>query len=256
MVYPESSPAERLETRRRTYDHLGWMVTEVLTMQRDMAEALTWVEEVRGLEFALPYIGEGRGLLFVGGHYGNWELLAAWLADFLRQRGAGAGKKLNVVYRDTNNKDVAAVIASYRRRAGIGLVPMDTKIHSIAKLLRAGEHAATMPDVSWMGGRTLPFMGCPCTNTLGPAALAMLSGAPVVPLTIYRLGPFRHAVEFFPPLFAERAGSRDEAIELMTRRINGALEHMFAPQPELWFWLHDRWKRYGILSASTSTSNY
>ena len=97
--------------------------------------------------------------------------------------------------------------------------------------------------LSWLGGVRLPFMGHECTNSPGPAILAMLASVPILPLSIYRQGPFEHSVRFFPPLSIPGQGSRSERIEGGTLAINRALEAIIAPQPELWFWLHDRWKR-------------
>jgi KDO2-lipid IV(A) lauroyltransferase len=49
-------------------------------------------------------------------------------------------------------------------------------------------------------------------------------------------------VEFFPPLPAPEEKNRRLKTELLTREVSGALEKIIAPQPELWFWLHNRWK--------------
>jgi KDO2-lipid IV(A) lauroyltransferase len=134
------------------------------------------------------------------------------------------------------------MVARYREDAGIHLLPKNISLPELAKLLKAGKHIAILVDISWPGGCLLPFMGHPCTHTLGPAILGILSSAPIVPVALYRRGPFRHAAEFFPPLLLPEEKSRRLKAELLTRRIDAALEKIIAPQPELWFWLHNRWK--------------
>jgi KDO2-lipid IV(A) lauroyltransferase len=101
---------------------------------------------------------------------------------------------------------------------------------------------AALADISWLGGISLPFMGRLCTNTTGPAVLGTLASVPIVPVAIYRKAPFRHVVEFFPPLPIPEEKNRRLKTEILTRRVNEALEKMIAPRPELWFWLHNRWK--------------
>jgi len=110
------------------------------------------------------------------------------------------------------------------------------------RLLKEGARVAVLTDVSWVGGVRLPFMGQVCTNTVGPAILSILASVPILPLGIYRRAPFRHAVRFFPPLAASEGGGKRSRAEALTLRMNQVLEMMIAPRPELWFWMHNRWK--------------
>jgi KDO2-lipid IV(A) lauroyltransferase len=240
LVYPGSEDAWRRNLRRRLYEHLGWMVTEILALQRDPAQALEWVEEVRGAERAEEVFAGKKGLLFLSGHYGNWELLAAWYAQYMKQRGMDG---FYIVSQNMRDKDLSRLVARYRLNAGIRLLPKNTPTLEIVRLLRSGKHIAVLADISWLGGTVLPFMGHPCTHTTGPAALGTLASVPIVPVAIYRRGPFRHAVEFFPPLAVPEEKNRRVRIEILTREVSAALEKMIAPQPELWFWLHNRWKQ-------------
>jgi KDO2-lipid IV(A) lauroyltransferase len=241
MIYPESTKAWREDLRRRLYDHLGWMVAEILALQRDPAQVLSWVEEVRGIG-NLEAASQGeKGVLFVSAHYGNWELLAAWYAQYLKSR--GESRDFYIVSQNAKDRDIAALIERYRRNAGIKILPKNTSTLEMVRLLKSGGHVALLADISWMEGVTLPFMGHDCAHTTGPAILGALASVPIVPAAIYRKGPFRHAMEFFPPLPVPREKDRLCRIELLTRSLSGAIETMIAPRPELWFWLHNRWKQ-------------
>jgi KDO2-lipid IV(A) lauroyltransferase len=239
LAYPESTEAWRKDLRRRLYSHLGWMVTEILTLQRDPLQALDWIDETRNERYIEEALARGRGVLFLSGHYGNWELLAAWYAQYLAKRGF---HDFYILSQDTRDKDIARLIARYRRNAGLKLLPKSTSVLEMVKLLKHGAHIAMLPDISWLGGVILPFMGYPCTNTMGPAILSTLAVVPMFPVGIYRKGPFCHAVEFFPPFAVPEERDRKLKVELLTREVNNALERIIAPQPELWFWLHNRWK--------------
>jgi KDO2-lipid IV(A) lauroyltransferase len=239
LVYPENGDAWRKNLRRRLYEHLGWTATEILALQRDPAQALNWVEEIRGANHLEEAIAGGKGLLFLSGHYGNWELLAAWYAQYMKARGMDG---FYIISQNMRDKDLSRLVARYRLNAGIRLLPKNTPAPEIVRLLKSGGHIAVLADISWLGGIVLPFMGHPCTHTTGPAVLGTLASAPIVPVALYRRGPFRHAVEFFPPLPVPEEKNRRLRIEALTREAAAALEKIIAPQPELWFWLHNRWK--------------
>jgi KDO2-lipid IV(A) lauroyltransferase len=239
LAYPESELEWRKDLRCRLYEHLGWMLTEILVLQRNPLQALDWIEEVRNERYIEKPLTEGKGVLFLSGHYGNWELLAAWYAQYLLQKGF---HNFYIVSQGTRDKDIARLIARYRENAGIKLLPKTTSTLEMVKLLKSGAHVAALADISWIGGVVLPFMGHSCTHTTGPAILGTLASVPIVPVAIYRKGPFRHRVEFFPPLPVPEEKNRRLKTELLTREVVAALEKMIAPRPELWFWLHNRWK--------------
>jgi KDO2-lipid IV(A) lauroyltransferase len=253
MVYPESTILWRGDVRRHLYEHLGWMITEILVLQRNPAQALSWVEEVRGIRYIEESLKGKKGTLFVSAHCGNWELVAAWYAQYLKDR--HNSRNFYIVSQNTRDRDIAALIEKYRKNSGIKLLPKQTSTLEMVKLLKSGGHIALLSDISWSGGIVLPFMGHDCTHATGPAILAMLASVPLVPITIYRKGPFRHAVEVFPPLPVPEESDRLRKVTLLTSSIAAAIETMIAPRPELWFWLHNRWKNAKIGAYSKSIIN-
>ena len=239
LVYPDKGRAWRARIRHRLYGHLAWTVTELMVLQRDPRQALRWVEEVEGLHWVEECRSQGRGVLFLSAHFGNWELLAAWYAQVCKRDG---GPGFHIVSQEIHDRGISDLLREYRERCGIGLLPKDTSTLEFVRLLREGAHIALLADISWLGGVRLPFMGHECTNTTGPAVLSILASVPIVPVGIYRLAPFRHRVRFFPPLPVPEERNRLRRAELLTLEVNRALEEIIAPRPELWFWMHNRWK--------------
>ena len=246
LVYPEKDGEWRRAFRRRVYDGLAWTLTETLALQRDPGQAMDWVSPAEGEEVLDGLFNDGGGALILTGHIGNWELLGSWYAQTLRAR---LDRPLYVVYQEIHDADIAALVREYRERSGMSVLPKETSTLEIARLLREGAHIAILADVSWVGGVLLPFMGRPCTNSMGPSVLAMLASVPIIPLAIYREAPFRHRVRILPPLHLSREGDRHARLERMTLEINHALERLIDIQPELWFWLHNRWKIRGAPSS-------
>ena len=239
LVYPESTSEWRDQIRRSIYDNLSWTVAELLTLQRDPAQAFDWVEEVHNFRYVEESAANGKGVLLLTGHFGNWELLAAWYAQNLKKRSVHS---FYAVAQNVKDKDIDRLVARYRRNAGVNFLHKKTSTLELVKLLNSGTHIGVLPDVSWSGGLVLPFMGRPCTNSIGPAVLGVLSSVSLVPVAIFRKAPFRHEIVFYPPLQVPEETDRRVKIELLTRAINSALGNIIASRPELWFWLHNRWK--------------
>ena len=239
LIYPESSRKWRVKTRQRLYNHLGLMATEVLALQRDPAQAFDWVEEVYDAHYAEEAFAREEGAIILSAHCGNWELLAAWYAQYSGKKG---DHDFYGIMQDMKDKNIDRLVTRYRRNAGINFLSRSTSTFEMVKLLKSGAHIGVLPDVSWRGGLTLPFMGQPCTNSIGPAVIGLLSAVPIIPVAIYRKAPFRHEVVFFPPLQVPEETDRRIRIELFVREINTALEKIIRARPEQWFWLHNRWK--------------
>jgi KDO2-lipid IV(A) lauroyltransferase len=241
MVYPDRPGAWRKKLRRSLYGHLAWTVTEILALQRDPAQALDWIREVQGLQYLESLQGEKKGALFVSAHYGNWELMASWYAQYLKS--GRKSRDFYIVSQNMRDRDLSALVERYRKNTGIKLLPKNTSTLEMVRVLRSGGHIAMLVDISWIGGILLPFMGHECTHATGPAVLSLLASVPVVPISIRREKPFCHVAEFFPPLPVPENGDRLDRIAQVTQSISGAVERMIDLRPELWFWLHNRWKK-------------
>lgn len=238
LVFPDSSEEWRREFRGKVYENISWTLAELLALQRDHSQALRWVTDVEGRDIIDRLSEQGHGALFLTAHFGNWELLGSWYSQYIMQRGG----KLSVIYQEIHDRDIAKIVRDMRINSGIEPLPKGVSTTELVRKLKGGAHIAVLADVSWLGGIKLPFMGHDCTNSAGPAILSMLSGAPIVPAAIYREAPFRHRARFFEPLTLPQTGDRRERAEAMTLAVNQAVERIISIRPELWFWLHNRWK--------------
>ena len=126
----------------------------------------------------------------------------------------------------------------------IELIPKETSVQKFARMLKGGAHLALLNDISGLREVMVPFMGVDATNMPGPAVMAMLSGVPIVPVFIYRNAPFEHEVEFLPPItMPDKSIKHEDRIRAIVLEYNKAYEQVIRKRPELWFWLHKRWKR-------------
>ncbi|MCR5346432.1 MAG: lysophospholipid acyltransferase family protein [Fretibacterium sp.] len=238
LIHPDWDEDRRQKIRREVYENLAWTVTELLALQRDELQAFDWITEVDGQEIIDKILRSPQGAVILTGHFGNWELLGSWFAQTARRQ----GRQLYVVYQEIHDLNISHLVTEYRERGGMKTLLKETSTLEMVRMLRDGALIAILADVSWGGGAVLPFMGQPCTNSMGPAVLSMLGGVPIVPLALYRQAPFRHSIRFLPPFSVHGEGNREERLKQTVMGINHALETLIAPRPELWFWLHNRWK--------------
>jgi KDO2-lipid IV(A) lauroyltransferase len=236
IAYPEKSDAERLALAREFFRHLGRSVLEMVCIEQFDArrhELVEWAPEARAAMDAA--LARGKGVVFVTGHVGNWELLARYVAlenypayvigkelsdprsTKLVERFRGSGK-LKVIWRGSQGaaKDMLRALKS-NSILGI-LIDQDTKVQSV-----------------WV-----PFFGKLAKTPRAAADLALRTGA--VPMLGFctRVGPLKYRITMqevpLPALEGEAA-----VLEL-TKKLTEGIEQQIRQHPEQWVWIHQRWK--------------
>lgn len=180
---------------------------------------------------------KGRGVLLLGAHFGNWELYP--IATHM------AGVPLQIVYRPLDAPFMDRFIKDMRTRFGAGTI--STRGGAMAKIyksLRRGESVGLLMDqgADFDSGVFVDFFNRRAATNIGMAAMALKTGAPVVPFFIARIGNDRFHSEIGPELPLIRTGDRTKDIEENTQQYNDAIEAYARKFPDQWFWVHNRWK--------------
>ena len=238
-VYPQSSERWRLDMRSEVYKNIAWTLAETLALQRDHKQALEWVKFKNG-KILDDLMKNDRGALFLSGHFGSWELGASYLAQTIKKH----GREIYAIYQPIHDPDIDRYIREMRESCGMIMLDKNISVMKIAHMLKNGSYIILLNDVSGNGNLKVPFMGVDATNMPGPALMAMLSGCAVVPVCIYRNAPFDHEIEVFEPLkFSDDdKKNHEERLKLITLEMNNAVGNFIKRRPELWFWLHKRWR--------------
>ena len=187
--------------------------------------------EIDGLEHLKDAAVQGRGVLLLTAHLGNWELLAA--AQPL------TGLPLSVVLRPLDQPRLDRVVERLRRRTGAELISKRRALPDVLDALRRGRMVGILLDqnATRAEGIFAPFFGTPASTSRGLAVIALRTEAPVVPVFIRRLERGRHLIEVGPVV---PPPERD--VVAFTTSFNEAIEKAIRRAPEQWFWLHKRWK--------------
>lgn len=236
-AFPEWSESRRRRVARDCYLHWGRSAAEllrlpVLTPKRNQA----WIERC-GFEHLEAARRAGRGVIAACAHFGNFELLAC--AEAMR------GLPLAVISRRQHAAGVERFWRWVRQRFGLEILPANTSILDLDRRLRRGAVLGVVFDQHMPPGRGIPveFFGRPASTTPLPAALAVGTGAALLPVRIEHLGGGRHRAVVEPPLPVRRTGDARGEIARLTRSLNAWLEERIRERPEQWLWQHRRWKR-------------
>lgn len=238
LAFPQMPLAKRMELALEAYRHFGRMAADFMRAEiRDPAEVLASVE-VEGEEHFHSALADEKGVLMLGGHFGNWERLAHYLTI--------RGYPIAVVARDANDTDITLRMTAKRAAQGVEVLSRGSAARTLVRRLKQKSCIGLLADQN-AGDAFIQFFGKPCGTVLGPATLHKLSGAPILPAYCFRSGPGKYHCKVFPPI---RAMEKDRSLESIMQEYHSTLESMVREHPDQWLWMHDRWKsarRAGLL---------
>lgn len=229
-AFPEKTPEERVRLGKGVLEHFGRVMADFVRAPIRTNEQVLNSCEVAGVENLRNALAEGRGILLISGHFGNWERLAHWLS--------ASGYVTSVVARDANDPEMNAIVLGLRQAAGVSVISRGDAIQPIMEALKRNEIVGILPDQN-SEEIFVPFFGVPCGTVKGPAVIARRSGAVIVPAYCLRIGKNRFRVVFEEPLEPEPGFDK---VEGLTRAINRSLEDRIRDYPEQYLWIHNRWK--------------
>ncbi len=237
MVFPEKSVAERKRILRGVFTSLGRQLAELCQFPRYTPENIDEVVVYDGLENYERAYARGKGVLFLTGHFGGWELSA--FAHSLH------GHWLNVVMRPMDNPYLDQLLQQYRTMHGNKTVDKDDFVRGLLAAMKAGETVGILMDTNMTPpqGIFVDFFGIPACTASGLARIALRTDAAVVPgFTIWDRELGKYWLRFDPALELIRTGSLEADITANTQTFTKVLEDYVRKYPDQWLWVHRRWK--------------
>lgn len=229
------SPDELNMIAKGVFENIGMNFTEFFRLPWIKEQDLNGYVECEGFENFKKAHDKGKGVIFLTGHFGNWELMAVFYAL--------KNYPVDIVVRELDNPIVDEFVRWVRTRAGNRIVAKGRSMRELIKILSKGGIIGILLDqnVTWSEGVFVKFFNkLACTNK-GTALLAQASGAAVVPTFIIREGK-RHRVIIGKEIAIQNTGDRAADQLANTALFTKAIEDFVRKRPEQWFWLHQRWK--------------
>jgi KDO2-lipid IV(A) lauroyltransferase len=238
-AYPDKTAAEIDTIELEMFDNLGRTVAEYAHLDKMKLRGADPRLSVSGTEYAEAAIASGKGVIFVSGHFANWEVMA-FTAEQL-------GYESGEVYRPLNNPYVDRWMVAQRIANGpqeqIAKGVQGTK--RIFTMLRGGKCVLLLADQKTNEGLPAPFFGRDAMTTPAPAAFALKLGAVLLPASNERLGGARFRMKVYPPIDFTPTGDHDTDVHQLTIKITEAIEQLVRERPSQWLWVHRRWPKTG-----------
>ena len=190
--------------------------------------------EIKGEEFLDNIIKKKKQVIFVSGHFANFELMSMELTK--------RNIKLATIYRPLNNLFLNPLM-EYLREKYICKIQIRKGIKGLKKtinLINDGFNIALMVDQRLSEGIKSKFIGREALTTTLPAQLIKKFNLEIVPIYIYRLRNEKFVMEVMQPILYKDSKSSDK--ELITENLNDLIEKLILRNPGQWIWTHNRWK--------------
>ena len=219
---------------RRCFQNMGKNVMEFMQLPRMSPEKIHQIVTFEGKEHIDQVLGQGKGAIILTGHFGNWELLAASIV--------ANGYPLRPIARQLRSKRLNALVCDHREKAGYSSIDRDA-IRPALRCLKQNELLGIVADVDTStDGVFVEFLGRPAHTPYSPVAIALKTGAAILPTFIIRQPDDSHRAIVEPPLVLQRSGDRESDLVANTQRFTKVIESYVQRYPEQWIWMHERWK--------------
>jgi len=181
-------------------------------------------------------VAEGKGIIFVTLHFGNWDMGAAGLAVY--------GYPVDAIAETFELPQMNDLVQGYRRHLGVNIIPMERVGPGVLRALRRGDILALLIDVPAPGASVeVEFFGALAEVAAGPARLALRTGARVIPAVLARepghdelIRPILDFDVRFQP-----SGNEEQDVRELTQQTMSSLERFIRQYPDQWFMFRPMW---------------
>jgi KDO2-lipid IV(A) lauroyltransferase len=234
-AFPVRSDRERRAIARHMFEHFGRLLMVLLKFSTMSPAAMLSRVEFEGEERIRAAHTHQRGVLMFTGHFGFWEINALVHGLTLNP--------IAVLARPLDNPLLHDLLESVRRSTGNSVIYRRGAIRRVLRALEANQAIAVLIDqhIQSADAVYVDFFNRPAATTSALAALALRTGAPVVPAFALPLPGGRFRMVYEHPVEPPPSDDPD-AIREFTQRCTDVLEMYVRRYPELWLWMHRRWR--------------
>jgi KDO2-lipid IV(A) lauroyltransferase len=238
MIFPEKDARAVTAIADACWRHFGQAAVEYLRLPQMSFEAIAARCEIVNGEILDAAVAQDKGVILISAHVGNWEyggLVIMSLADRVR-----------TVARALDNEFLERDLGRLRAQTGAAVIDRRRAARQLLQTLNEKGVVVLLPDQAVLPreGILTTFLGRPAWTTPAPARLALRVGSPIVfAFCIPHDAGYR--LEFEGPILIDQLPADENSPEGLTQRINDVISRRILERPELWLWMHDRWKATG-----------
>lgn len=237
LAFPELPQRARREILKRMVRNVGWMAAEFARMPRYTRSNIEQAIILDGFENFAAAEERGRGVLFLTGHMGAWELKPFAHALY--------SHPIYFLVRPIDNPRVDVLVNRYRCASGNRPLKKNESARTILRILHQGGVIGVLADQNTIPSEAVfvDFFGIPAATTSGIARLARRTGAAVVPVYSYWDPQIRkYRLRYEPALELTATENEQSDILKFSARFNQVIEDYVRRFPDQWLWVHRRWR--------------
>jgi KDO2-lipid IV(A) lauroyltransferase len=236
--------------REKSKDEIRWICRELFrNIGRDILEVYrcpdfkddyfrTFVK-FEGMEHLNDALNQGKGVIALSAHLGNFPLMGARLAR--------EGYPSSVVTRDPENPKIAKAMTSLRDAVGLETIPDEPRMACVSRCFKAlKENRILLLVIDQNAPVTeawVEFFGCLVPTFKGPVLFSIRTGAPILPMFITRQPNHFHHITVHPPFRLNLTGDTEQDITSNVAQLTKIIEAAIRQHPEQWLWNYRRFKR-------------
>jgi KDO2-lipid IV(A) lauroyltransferase len=235
--FPEKSEQWVWETGRRSFEHIAMLAIDVLFTPR-LVKRYNWrnYSRYKNVERTKWLMQEGRGLLIVGAHYGNFEIVGYLMGLF--------GFNIYSIVRPLDNKFINNYLYGVRLRMGQKIIDKKGAAVLMGKAASSGATLCFIADQdAGKKGIFVDFFGRKASTYKSIGLIAATNNIPIVVGYSRRIGNrffFELGVERI--IFPKEWADKKDPLEWITAEYTKAIENFVREDPSQYWWLHRRWK--------------
>jgi Kdo2-lipid IVA lauroyltransferase/acyltransferase len=239
FAYPEWNDEQVFRLSKRVFKNLGVTIFEILQMSFFSKEDFLRNIRIRGEEHLNKAVKEGKGVIIISAHLGNWEAAPQFAPCYF-------GHPVTVVARNIESGLINKLMIKLRSRFGSSVIDKEGALPEMTQTLRSGKILALLIDqgTKISEGVEISFFGKKVTVTPAAAMLALRCKSTVLPVFCLRDADHVLTITIEPPVQLVKTNNLRNDLEINTQRMTDVIEKAVRQCPDQWLWLHKRWKRF------------
>jgi len=235
--FPDKDEHWLIETGRRSFEHIVMLVIDILFSPR-LVNRDNWerYSTYINIERAKWMMQEGRGIVWVTGHYGNFEIMGYLLALF--------GFDVYSIARPLDNKFINNYLERTRKRTGQRLIDKKGATEQMEAIAAKGSSLCFIADQdAGKKGIFVDFFGRKASTYKSIGLIAMQYNMPIGVAGSRRVGNrFFFEIEVNRVIMPDEWADKDDPLKWITQEYVRATEDFIRKDPTQYWWLHRRWK--------------
>ena len=236
LAFPEKSLAEIKDLAFNTYKSFALTLVEIMYLPYFNREQLIDTVECENPELIVENYNQGKGVILLSSHFGNWEFIAISVAMQINI-------PFSVIVKPLRNPYVFEWMNRFRTKFNNEIVPLGISIRKTYQTLKEKKVVAMVADQRGpREGTRVNFFGREVSVYTGPAALALKTGAPIIFGIPVRQKNYKYRTVLVEVSTDNLPANEEDKIKEISQRHTAYLETVIRENPEQWLWMHNLWK--------------